>query len=79
MFAGINVCIFETKTCSQGLIFAVSSGVINYLGTSFMFPAIYFCDFNMIAKIANKSLTNINEFTVCHCSDTSAVNVYSHY
>ncbi len=33
MFAGINICIFETKPCSQGLIFAVSSGLLNYLGT----------------------------------------------
>ncbi len=28
-----------------------------------MFAGIYFCDFNVVAKIA-KSLTNINEFTV---------------
>ncbi len=33
MFAGINICIFETKPCLWGLIFAVSSGlVVNYLG-----------------------------------------------
>ncbi len=31
MYAGINVCVFETKPCSQGLIFAVSSGLANYL------------------------------------------------
>ncbi len=27
IFAGINVCVFESKPCSQGLIFAVSSGL----------------------------------------------------
>ena len=32
MFAGINVCVFETKPCSRGIIFAVSSGLVNYLG-----------------------------------------------
>ncbi len=30
-----------------------------------MFAGIYFCDFNVVAKIANKSLANINAFTVC--------------
>ncbi len=29
-----------------------------------MFVSIYFCDLKVGAKIANKSLTNINEFTV---------------
>ena len=32
MFAGINVCVFETKPCLRGLIFAVSSGLVSYLG-----------------------------------------------
>ncbi len=32
-FAGINIYVFEAKPCSQGLIFAVSSGLANYLGT----------------------------------------------
>ncbi len=31
MFAGIKVCVFETKPCSQGLIFAVRSCLVNYL------------------------------------------------
>ena len=31
MFAGINVCLFETKTCSRGLIFPVSLGLVGYL------------------------------------------------
>ena len=31
MFAEINVCVFETKPWLQGLIFAVSSGLVNYL------------------------------------------------
>ncbi len=33
MFAGINVCVFETKPCSWGLIFAANSGLVSYLGT----------------------------------------------
>ncbi len=33
MFAGINVCVFVTKPCSWGLMFAVSSGLVSYLGT----------------------------------------------
>ncbi len=32
MFAGINDCIFETKPCSQGLIFTFSSSLVNFLG-----------------------------------------------
>ncbi len=32
MFAGINVCMFETKPCLWGLIFVVSSGLVSYLG-----------------------------------------------
>ncbi len=32
-FAVIIVCVFETKPCSRGLIFVVSSGLVNYLGT----------------------------------------------
>ncbi len=33
MFVGINVCVFETKPSLRGLIFAVSSGLVSYLGT----------------------------------------------
>ncbi len=33
MFAGINVCVFMKKPCSQGLMFAASSGLVGYLGT----------------------------------------------
>ncbi len=29
----INVCVFETKPCSRGLIFAVISVLVNYLAT----------------------------------------------
>ncbi len=32
MFTGI-VCMFETKPCLRELILAVSSGLVNYLGT----------------------------------------------
>ncbi len=31
--AWINVCVFETKLCSQRLIFAVSLGLVNYPDT----------------------------------------------
>ncbi len=33
IFAEINVCDFKTKSCSRGLIFAVSSDVVSYLCT----------------------------------------------
>ncbi len=33
MFVGINVCVFETKPCLHGFIFALSSGLVNYVGT----------------------------------------------
>ncbi len=35
LLVGINVCVFETKPCSRGLIFAVSSGSVNYLTHEF--------------------------------------------
>ncbi len=51
----------------SGLIFAVSSGLVNYLGTWIMFSGIYFCDLKMVVNFPlNKSLANINEFTVNH-------------
>ena len=55
MFTGINVCVFETKPCSQELIFAVSSALVNYLGIHMnygMFAGIYFCDLKMVANFA---------------------------
>ncbi len=64
MFVGINVCIFETKPCSQGLIFAVIPGLVNYLATWIMFAGICFCNLKMVTNLPNKSLANINEFTV---------------
>ncbi len=36
MFVGINVCIFETKLCLRRLIFAVSSGLVNYLAMNYV-------------------------------------------
>ncbi len=38
-----------------GLIFAVNSGLVNYLGTGIMFAGIYFCDL----KIAEINRENI--------------------
>ncbi len=64
MFAGINVCVFEEKPCSWGLIFAIRSDLVSYLGTEIIYlRGIYFYDLKMVAKFA-KSLANINEFTV---------------
>ena len=51
MFMGINICIFETKPCSQGLILAVSSGLVHFLGTQTMIAGIYFCDLKVVTKI----------------------------
>ncbi len=54
MFAGINVCVFETRPCSWGLIFAVSSGLVNYLGTHELCShlGIYVCDLKTVTKFA---------------------------
>ncbi len=45
MFAGVNVCVFETKPCSRRLIFAVSSSLVGYLDTSIMFAGYLFLRF----------------------------------
>ncbi len=56
IFVGIFVCVFETKPCSQRLIFAFSTGLVNhvnYLATRMMFVGIYFCDLlKMVANFA---------------------------
>ncbi len=52
MFAGINVCVFEAKPCSQGLIFADSSGLVTYLVHELCLRGIYFCDLKMVTKFA---------------------------
>ncbi len=52
MSAGINVCVFEAKQSSRGLIFVVSSCLFSYLGTSIMFVGIYFCNLKVVAKFA---------------------------
>ncbi len=48
-FAGINICVFETKPCSRGLIFAVRSGLVSYLVDKLCLWGIYFCDLKMVA------------------------------
>ncbi len=56
---GVNVCIFETKPCSRALIFAVnSSGLVSYLVHELCLQG--------MRNSPNKSLANINEFTVCN-------------
>ncbi len=52
MFVGINVDVFETKPCSRGLIFTISSGLVDYLGTWIMFAGIYFYNSKVVMKIA---------------------------
>ncbi len=65
MFAGINVCVFETKPYSWGLIFAVSSGLVNYLGTHELCLRVFtFAILNRSRNSPDKSLANSNEFTV---------------
>ncbi len=64
MFAGINVCLFETKPCSRGLIFAVRSGLVNYLGNELCLREFILRFKNAWSRnLSNKSLANINEFT----------------
>ncbi len=51
MFVGINVCIFKTKPFLRGLIVAVSSGRVAYLGTWIMFAEYLFLRFCEIRQI----------------------------
>ncbi len=70
MFVGINVCVFEAKPCLRGLIFAVSSRLVSYLGTWIVcIVFIWHLRFKDAHELhlrysPNKSLANINEFTV---------------
>ena len=51
MFAGINICVFETKLCLQGLIFADSSGLVSHLGTWILFAGYLFLRFKGVREI----------------------------
>ena len=51
---------FETKPCLQELLFAVSSGLVNYLGTGIMFAGIYICDLKMVRSF-DKYIANISQ------------------
>ncbi len=66
MFAGINVCVFDAKPCLRGLIFAVISGLVSYLDTWIVCVVFIFAIYMWSRNSPNKSLTNINEFTVIH-------------
>ncbi len=56
---------FETRPCSWGLIFAVSAGLVNYLGTHKICLWVFmFAILKRLRNSPNKSLANINEFTV---------------
>ncbi len=50
MSAEINVAVFQTTPCSRGLIFADSSGLVNYSRYMNMFAGIYFCDLKIVAN-----------------------------
>ncbi len=53
MFAGINVCVFETKSCLQGLIFVVRSGLVAYLGIHQLCLRVFiFSDVKMVVNFA---------------------------
>ncbi len=43
---------FETRPCSWGLIFSVSSDFVKYLYTGIMFAGIHVCDLKTVAKFA---------------------------
>ena len=52
MFMGINICVFETKPCSRGLIFAVSPGLVHYLVHELCLQVFIFAILKVVAKIA---------------------------
>ena len=65
MFAGIAVCVFETRPFSWRLIFTVSSGLVNYLGAHELSLWVFmFAILKRSRNSPNKSLANINEFAV---------------
>ncbi len=67
MPTGINVCVFEAMPCSRGLIFVVSSGLVNNLGTHQLCLRVFIFAIKKrwLRILPNKSLTNANELTVC--------------
>ncbi len=70
MFTGVNVYVFETKPCSRGLIFAVSSGLVSYLSTKIMFVGYLFLRFKDGREIRqiNPSQTLMNLQYNCNSS-----------
>ncbi len=68
MFAGINVCVFETKPCSQGLIFAVSLGLVSCLGMLIMFAGYLFLQLKDSREIRqinpSQTLMNLQNFKI---------------
>ena len=60
MFTGINVCIFETKSCLLVLVFAVISGVVVYLYVNYVYGYLFLRFKHVLRWSANKYLANIN-------------------
>ncbi len=73
MFAGINVCAFETKPCSRGLIFAVSLGLVSCLGTWIMFAGYLFLRYKDGREIRqinpSQTLMNLQYFSLLETFD----------
>ncbi len=48
----INVCVFEARPCSRGLIFEVSSGLVNHLGTHKLCLRVFILQLKMVVNFA---------------------------
>ncbi len=49
------ITVFETKPCSRGFVFAISPGLVNYLGTrhELCLRVLFFLRFKNVANFAN--------------------------
>ena len=61
----------ETKPCLRGLIFVISSDLVNLLGTWIMFASIYSCDLKDGHKIHQ-----INPSQIHHISDIIIIYLF---
>ncbi len=58
MEAHLAVCVSKIKPCLRRFMFAVSSGLINFLGTGIMFAGIYVFKLKIVAKFVSSQLPN---------------------